>query len=124
MAPVPHETTGELHPSVAYRRLSTTADAGELVLDAEQWMDNTSLVVLLEREGVRPLSVASLAPTGSLDPRDGGEEIPVPPQQNEAIVPVLVGLALVIALLPAMASHVRLSRAKSDAPDPKNESEE
>ena len=124
MAPVPHETTGELHPSVAYRRLSTTADAGELVLDAEQWMDNTSLVVLLEREGVRPLSVASLAPTGSLDPRDGGEEIPVPPQQNEAIVPMLVGLALVIALLPAMASHVRLSRAKSDAPDPKNESEE
>ena len=124
VAPVPHETTGELHPSVAYRRLSAPADAGELVLNADSWMDNTSVVVLLEREGVRTLNVASLAPTGSLDPNDGGEDLPVRQRESEATLPLLVGLALVLALLPAMVSHVRLLRTKGDVVIPENGSEE
>lgn len=124
VAPVPHETTGEVHPSVAYRRLSTSADEGELALDADPWMDNTSVVVLLEREGRRALTVASLAPTGSFDLNDDGEDLPLKQQHNEAMVPVLVGLALVLALLPAMVSHVRLLRSKGDVSFPTNESEE
>ena len=124
VAPVPHETTGELHPSVAYRRLSAPADAGELMLSADSWMDNTSVVVLLEREGVRALNVASLAPTGSLDPNDGGEDLPVQQRESEAMLPLLVGLALVLALLPAMVSHVRLLRTKGDVVIPENGSEE
>ena len=124
VAPVPHETTGEVHPAVAYRRLSTPANEGELVLDADPWMDNTSVVILLEREGRRTLTVASLAPTGSFDLNDDGEDLPLKQQQNEAMVPVLVGLALVLALLPAMVSHVRLLRSKGDVSFPTNESEE
>ena len=124
VAPVPHETTGELHPSVAYRRLSAPADAGELVLNAEPWMDNTSVVILLEREGVRALNVASLAPTGSLDPNDGGEDLPGRERENEGTLPLLVGLSLVLALLPAMVSHVRLLRTKGDVAIPENGSEE
>lgn len=124
VAPVPHETTGELHPSVAYRRLSAPANSGELVLNADSWMDNTSVVVLLEREGVRTLNVASLAPTGSLDPNDGGEDLPERQRESEATLPLLVGLALVLALLPAMASHVRLLRTKGDVAIPENGSEE
>ena len=124
VAPVPHETTGELHPSVAYRRLSAPAEAGELMLSADSWMDNTSLVVLLEREGVRTLNVASLAPTGSLDPNDGGEGLPERQRENEGTLPLLVGLALVLALLPAMVSHVRLLRIKGDIAIHENGSEE
>lgn len=124
VAPVPHETTGELHPSVAYRRLSAPADAGELMLSADSWMDNTSVVVLLEREGVRALNVASLAPTGSLDPNDGGEDLPERQRENEGTLALLVGLALVLALLPAMVSHVRLLRTKGDVAMHENGSEE
>ena len=124
VAPAPHETTGELHPSVAYRRHSAPTDAGELMLNAEPWMDNTSVVILLEREGVRALNVASLAPTGSVDPNDGGEDLPERQRENEATLPLLVGLALVLALLPAMVSHVRLLRTKGDVAIPENGSEE
>ena len=124
VAPVPHETTGELHPSVAYRRLSASADAGELILSADSWVDNTSLVVLLEREGVRALNVASLAPTGSLDPNDGGQDLPERQRENRGTLPLLVGLALVLALLPAVLSHVRLLRTKGDVAIPENGSEE
>lgn len=124
VAPVPHETTGEIHPSVAYRRHSAPTDAGELMLNAEPWMDNTSVVILLEREGVRALNVASLAPTGSVDPNDGGEDLPERQRENEATLPLLVGLALVLALLPAMVSHVRLLRTKGDVAIPDNGSEE
>ncbi|MGB1499584.1 MAG: hypothetical protein ACPG81_03330, partial [Poseidonia sp.] len=123
VAPVLHETTGEVHPSVAYRRLSAPADDGRLMLNGEAWMDNTSVVILLEREGVRALNVASLAPTGSVDPNDGGEDLPGRAQQNEAMLPLLVGLALVLALLPAMVNHVRLLRPKGDVA-PGNGSEE
>ena len=124
VAPVPHETTGELHPSVAYRRLSAPAEAGELMLSADSWIENTSVVVLLEREGVRALNVASLAPTGSLDPNDGGEDLPKRQRENEGTLPLLVGLALVLALLPAMVSHVRLLRTKGDVAIHENGSEE
>lgn len=124
VAPVPHETTGELHPSVAYRRLSASADAGELMLSADSWVDNTSVVVLLEREGVRALNVASLAPTGSLDPNDGGQDLPERQRENRGTLPMLVGLALVLALLPAVVSHVRLLRTKGDVAIPENGSEE
>lgn len=124
VAPVPHETTGELHPSVAYRRLSASADAGELILNADSWVDNTSVVVLLEREGVRALNVASLAPTGSLDPNDGGQDLPERQRENRGTLPLLVGLALVLALLPAVLSHVRLLRTKGDVAIPENGSEE
>ena len=75
-------------------------------------MDNTSVVVLLEREGVRTLTVASLAPTGSLDPNDGGEATGTERQNGERILPLLVGLLLVLALLPAVVSHVRILRRK------------
>ena len=124
VAPVPHETTGELHPSVAYRRLSASADAGELMLSPDSWVDNTSVVVLLEREGVRALNVASLAPTGSLDPNDGGQDLPERQRENRGTLPLLVGLALVLALLPAVLSHVRLLRTKGDVAIPENGSEE
>ena len=124
VAPVPHETTGELHPSVAYRRLSASADAGELILNADSWVDNTTVVVLLEREGVRALNVASLAPTGSLDPNDGGQDLPERQRENRGTLPLLVGLALVLALLPAVVSHVRLLRTKGDVAIPENGSEE
>lgn len=124
VAPVPHETTGELHPSVAYRRLSASADAGELMLSADSWVDNTSVVVLLEREGVRALNVASLAPTGSLDLNDGGQDLPERQRENRGTLPLLVGLALVLALLPAVVSHVRLVRTKGDVAIPENGSEE
>ena len=112
VAPTPHETTGEIHPSVAYQRYSGDADVGELLLNNDRMTDNTSVVVLLEREGVRSLTVASLAPTGSLDPNDGGEATGKERQQGEKILPLLVGLLLILALLPAVFSHVRILRTE------------
>lgn len=112
VAPTPHETTGEIHPSVAYQRYSGDADVGELLLNNDRMTDNTSVVVLLEREGVRSLTVASLAPTGSLDPNDGGEATGKERQHGEKILPLLVGLLLILALLPAVFSHVRILRTE------------
>ena len=112
VAPTPHETTGEIHPSVAYQRYSGDADVGELLLNNDRMTDNTSVVVLLEREGVRSLTVASLAPTGSLDPNDGGEATGMERQYGERILPLLVGLLLILALLPAVFSHVLILRTK------------
>lgn len=112
VAPTPHETTGEIHPSVAYQRYSGDADVGELLLNNDRMTDNTSVVVLLEREGVRSLTVASLAPTGSLDPNDDGEATGKERQHGERILPLLVGLLLILALLPAVFSHVRILRTE------------
>ena len=64
---------------------------------------------MLESEGPKRLTVASLAPTGSMDligpeePEDIGARDDAP-----WLLPALIGTALIIALAPAMLMHRRL----------------
>ncbi|MEC7350486.1 MAG: hypothetical protein VYA29_01370, partial [Candidatus Thermoplasmatota archaeon] len=123
-APVPHETSGIIHPSVAYRHHAVDAQAGELALNSSQFAKNTTLVVLLEREGVRTLNVASLAPTGQVDLNTEPEIAQPQALNNDALLPVLVTLLLMLALAPAVVSHVRLLRRRSETTSEENGSEE
>ena len=126
VAPTPHETSGKIHPSVAYKRFTANASHGEMVVNTTDLPANTSLVVLLEQEGVRSLTVASLAPTGLMDLNDNssGETTPNSLGESEAYLPVLVGLFLALLLLPALAAHRRLMKPKQTEPSEGIESEE
>ena len=123
-APVPHETSGIIHPSVAYRHHAVDAQAGELALNSSQFAENTTLVVLLEREGVRTLNVASLAPTGQVDLNTEPEIAQPQALNNDALLPVLVTLLLMLALAPAIVSHIRLLRRRSETTSEENGSED
>ena len=97
-----------------------------MVVNTTDLPANTSLVVLLEQEGVRSLTVASLAPTGLMDLNDKspGETPPNSLSESEAYLPVLVGLFLALLLLPAFAAHRRLMKPKQTEPSEGIESEE
>ena len=113
LAPTPHENSGEIHPSVAYQRLTANASDGELALNTSTFVSNTSLVILLEQEGVRSLTVASLAPTGLMDLNDNSPgETTGPVSKSETYLPVLVGVFLALMLLPAFVAHRRLMKPK------------
>ena len=71
LAPTPHQLSGKIHPAVAYEHVAVEAVEGSITLDEEGLRENTSFVVLLEQPGRRTLTVASLAPTGSVDVSDG-----------------------------------------------------
>ena len=125
VAPTAHEASEKIHPSVAYKRFSTNASFGEMAVNTTHLQANTSLVILLEQEGVRSLTVGSLAPTGTMDLIDNtpGETIR-PLDESEAYVPVLVGLFLALMLLPAFVIHRRLMKPKQTESSREIESEE
>ena len=125
VGPTPHEASGKIHPSVAYKRFSANASVGEMVVNTTDLPVNTSLVVLLEQEGVRSLTVGSLAPTGSMDLIDNTPgETTGSLGESEAYLPVLVGLFLALVLLPAFVSHRRLMKPKQTESTRDIESEE
>ena len=125
VAPTPHEASGKIHPSVAHTRLSANASSGEMAVNATGFPANTSLIILLEEEGVRSLTVASLAPTGSMDLNDNTPgETTDSLGESEAYLPVLVGLFLALMLLPAFVSHRRLMKANQTESSREIESEE
>tara|TARA_B100000900_G_scaffold401984_1_gene407289 strand:- start:1692 stop:2600 length:909 start_codon:yes stop_codon:yes gene_type:complete len=112
LTPTPHEVSGKVHRSVAYERFAMNASAGELVVNASALASNTSMVILLEQEGVRNLTVASLAPTGAMDLIDNTVGTTSgPTAESEIYLPALVSAFLVFMLLPAIITHLRLTRA-------------
>ncbi len=125
VAPVPHETSGVVHPSVAYHHQTANASAGELVLNESIMLNGTSLVVLLETAGVRNLTVASLSPTGSMDLNsDVREDAKKTASQTESMFAALLGALLVLALLPAIITHINLTRGTKGVQGDKLGSEE
>lgn len=125
LAPTPHEVSGKVHPSVAYERFATKASDGELVVNTSILAANTSLVILLERDGVRNLTVASLAPTGAMDLIDNSEGSTTSPSaKSETYLPALVSVFLMLMLLPAIVTHLRLTRDGKTETSMKNGSEE
>ena len=125
LAPTPHEVSGKLHPSVAYQRFATNASAGELVVNAGALASNTSMMILLEQEGVRNLTVASLAPTGAMDLIDNTVvTTPSSTAVSEIYLPALVSAFLMFMLLPAIITHLRLTRGNRTETSMENGSEE
>ena len=109
-APVPHETSGIIHPSVAYRHHAVDAQAGELALNSSQFAENTTLVVLLEREGFEP-ERGIVGPTGQVDLNTEPEIAQPQALNNDALLPVLVTLLLMLALAPAYREPCPVAKA-------------
>ena len=113
VAPAAHETANRTHPSVAYGLLTANATDGELTIETGDFKANTSLIVLLERNGPRTLNVASLAPTGALafdgeaDGLDDGDDPGL-----EALLPALTGVFFLVLLLPALVIHRNLVKQR------------
>ena len=125
VAPVPHETSDVVHPSVAYHHQTANASAGELVLKESIMVNGTSLVVLLETAGVRNLTVASLSPTGSMDLNTGvSEDANKTASRTEYTFAALLSALLVLALLPAIVTHINLTRGSKSVEGAKLGSEE
>lgn len=111
LAPTPHQTSGTVHPTVAYNRVVAEAGNGTLVLNGSEIRNNTTFVVLLEQTGRRNLTVASLAPTGPVEVSDAQEANTTPPSAIAAsTLAMLVGTMLVLSLLPALVMHRQLSK--------------
>ncbi len=125
LAPTPHEASGLIHPSVAYKRFTAEATSGELALNTSSFVSNTSLVILLEQEGVRNLTVASLAPTGLMELSDNTPgETQDRLSESETYLPALVSAFLALMLLPAIVAHLRLTKLKPTTTVVNNGSEE
>ena len=109
LAPTPHQLSGKIHPAVAYEHVAVEAVEGSITLDEEGLRENTSFVVLLEQPGRRTLTVASLAPTGSVDVCDGREVATTTlTGWFDADFAMVVGLVLVLSLAPAFVIHREL----------------
>lgn len=125
LAPTPHQLSGKIHPAVAYEHLAVEAIEGSITLDEEGLRENTSFVVLLEQPGRRTLTVASLAPTGSVDVSDGREVATTTlTGWFDADFAMVVGLVLVLSLAPAFVIHRELMTGSREQKAPMSDPEE
>jgi hypothetical protein len=69
--PTAHETKDRIHPTLARAFVEVNASDGYLNATVFDLSENGTLVVMLERPGVRTLNIPSLAPTGPMDLSDG-----------------------------------------------------
>ncbi|MGB0516189.1 MAG: hypothetical protein ACPGKR_04515 [Poseidonia sp.] len=125
LAPTPHQLSGKIHPAVAYEHVAVEAVEGSITLDEEGLRENTSFVVLLEQPGRRTLTVASLAPTGSVDVSDGREVATTTlTGWFDADFAMVVGLVLVLSLAPAFVIHRELMTGSREQKAPLSDPEE
>ena len=125
LAPTPHQLSGKIHPAVAYEHVAVEAVEGSITLDEEGLRENTSFVVLLEQPGRRTLTVASLAPTGSVDVSDGREVATTTlTGWFNADFAMVVGLVLVLSLAPAFVIHRELMTGSREQKAPMGDQEE
>ena len=74
------------------------------------------VVLMLEQQGVRPLTVASLSPTGDMNLSDDNETASeTKGRGTDWWWPVMVGIGLVGVMSPAIVLHRRLMQATDDA---------
>ena len=125
LAPTSHQLSGKIHPAVAYEHVAVEAVEGSITLDEEGLRENTSFVVLLEQPGRRTLTVASLAPTGSVDVSDGREVATTTlTGWFNADFAMVVGLVLVLSLAPAFVIHRELMTGSREQKAPMGDQEE
>ena len=125
LAPTSHQLSGKIHPAVAYEHVAVEAVEGSITLDEEGLRENTSFVVLLEQPGRRTLTVASLAPTGSVDVSDGREVATTTlTGWFNADFAMVVGLVLVLSLAPAFVLHRELMTGSREQKAPMGDQEE
>ena len=125
LAPTAHQTSGKIHPAVAYEHVSVNATQGSLTLDERQIRENSSFVVLMEQPGRRSLTVASLAPTGQVDVSDGQEVATTPIRAIfDRDFALIVGMVLVLSLAPAFVIHRELMTGSREPKVSTNDEEE
>ena len=116
--PPPHTERDAVHPSLARTMLQVNASAGTLSVESIDIMNEGFFVVMLEQPGVKPLTVASLAPTGSMDLSEN--EATTLPSDSTTAPPgaliLVVMLALVLMVLPALGMHRSLMASSQAEP--------
>ena len=115
--PTPHTEIESIHPSLARSMIEVNASEGSVSLESINISDDGFFVVMLEAPGMKPLTVASDAPTGSMDLSETEEETST--QQSPAIegyIVIGITLGLVMLLLPALGMHRSLMAISKQVP--------
>ena len=97
--------------------IEVNASEGSVSLESINISDDGFFVVMLEAPGMKPLTVASDAPTGSMDLSETEEETST--QQSPAIegyIVIGITLGLVMLLLPALGMHRSLMAISKQVP--------
>ena len=105
--PTPHSERDTIHPFLARTMLHTNASTGVLSVEAIDIKAEGFFVVMLEHPGVKSLTVASQAPTGSMDLSESEEANSSSGKTSSTPEFLVIGitLALVLMVLPALGIH-------------------
>ena len=124
--PTPHSERDTVHPSLARTMLHTNASTGVLSVEDVAIKAEGFFVVMLEHPGVKPLTVASQAPTGSMDLSENEEANSTGAQVSSTPDFIIIGvtLALVLMVLPALGMHRSLMGSSKQDPLDKARAEE
>lgn len=113
--PTPHTSADRVHGALAQNAETLNTSTGWFNLSSDG-SSGSFWVVMLETEGVRSLTVASLAPTGSMDVSEGGDENldeGVGTAMDDRTFSLLVTAFLLLMLLPALGMHRSLMAQQS-----------
>lgn len=101
--PTPHTEINTVHSSLARSVLEVDAAEGTLDMSNISVSSGGFVVLMLERDGVRTLSSASLAPTGLMELNEGDGEVDASfNSRQEALLAVIVTVFLLALVLPAL----------------------
>lgn len=107
--PTPHSIENRIHPHLARASWELNSSISSLNLTQFETAGNGSFAVMLERPGIRTLTVSSEAPTGRVEV-DGQESAKSSEDQrwNPAWLAAGTAGGLLVLLLPALFMHRRL----------------
>ena len=124
LAPTAHQTSGKIHPAVAYEHVSVNATEGSLTLDERQIRE------LLVRGAHGTTRSAKLdrglaGPHGPVDVSDGQEVATTPIRAIfDRDFALIVGMVLVLSLAPAFVIHRELMTGSREPKVSTNDEEE
>ena len=115
--PTPHTSADRVHGALAQNAENLNTSRGWFNLSSDG-PSGSFWVVMLETEGPRSLTVASLAPTGSMEVGDGDEanlDGEAGSDMDDRTLSLFVTVFLLLMLLPALAMHRSLMTQQSTA---------
>ena len=107
--PTPHESENRIHPHLVRTSWELNSSVSSYNLSQFETVKNGSFAVMLERPGVRNLTVSSDAPTGRVEVDGINNDVGSEEQRrNPAWLAGVTAGGLAILLFPALLMHRRL----------------
>lgn len=115
--PTPHESENRIHPHLARTAWEFNSSVSSYNMSQFETVENGSFAVMLERPGVRDLTVSSDAPTGRVEVDGPNNDLGSEEQRrNPAWLAGVTAGGLAIMLFPALFMHRRLMNKPSHTP--------